>query len=232
MPIIVDEVVISVEVANQAAGGAGAGGGAVADRRTSRRWSAECVERVLDDSARAGGALRWPTGGTLEQLTIQAYEAADYSGSPVATFEAYVNPNEITLGYEIEYDAAQGAGHHRQPHELQEDEAGRPVADLLPRRHRRQRPRVDVQQRGRAVPDRHRLQRQDPPAQLPEGGVGHAAGQALRAEERRRSPTSCSSPTACRCAPSSPPTFSRQLRRPDARRAGAGRVARPDARAR
>jgi nucleoid-associated protein YgaU len=48
--------------------------------------------------------------GTLERLTIKAYEAADYSGSPVATFEAYVNPNEITLAYEIEYDAAQGAG--------------------------------------------------------------------------------------------------------------------------
>jgi nucleoid-associated protein YgaU len=48
--------------------------------------------------------------GTLERLTIKAYEAADYSGSPIATFEAYVNPNEITLGYEIEYDAAQGAG--------------------------------------------------------------------------------------------------------------------------
>src|SRR5688500_19293547 len=48
--------------------------------------------------------------GTLERLTIKAYEKADYSGSPVATFEAYVNPNEITLGYEIEYDAAQGAG--------------------------------------------------------------------------------------------------------------------------
>ena len=48
--------------------------------------------------------------GTLERLVIKAYEAPDYSGSPVATFEAYVNPNEITLAYEIEYDAAQGAG--------------------------------------------------------------------------------------------------------------------------
>lgn len=48
--------------------------------------------------------------GELERLTIKAYEAADYSGSPAATFEAYVNPNEITIGYEIEYDAAQGAG--------------------------------------------------------------------------------------------------------------------------
>jgi contractile injection system tube protein len=48
--------------------------------------------------------------GTLERLVIKAYEAPDYSGSPIDTFEAYVNPNEITLSYEIEYDAAQGAG--------------------------------------------------------------------------------------------------------------------------
>src|SRR5262245_18924129 len=48
--------------------------------------------------------------GTLERLVIKAYESPDYSGSPVSTFESYVNPNEITLSYEIEYDAAQGAG--------------------------------------------------------------------------------------------------------------------------
>lgn len=48
--------------------------------------------------------------GTLEKLVIKAYEKPDYSGSPIGTFEAYVNPNEITLSYEIEYDAAQGAG--------------------------------------------------------------------------------------------------------------------------
>jgi hypothetical protein len=48
--------------------------------------------------------------GTLEKLVIKAYEAPDYSGAEVAAFEAYVNPNEITLSYEVEYDAAQGAG--------------------------------------------------------------------------------------------------------------------------
>ena len=48
--------------------------------------------------------------GTLERLVIKAYEKPDYSGAPVGTFEAYVNPNEITLSYEVEYDAAQGAG--------------------------------------------------------------------------------------------------------------------------
>jgi len=51
-----------------------------------------------------------PDSGTLEKLMIKAYEQPDYSGNPVAEFSAYVNPSEITLGYEIEYDSAQGAG--------------------------------------------------------------------------------------------------------------------------
>jgi len=49
--------------------------------------------------------------GRLEKLTILAYEAPDYAGSPLPDrFEAFVNPAEITLGYEMEYDSAQGAG--------------------------------------------------------------------------------------------------------------------------
>lgn len=48
--------------------------------------------------------------GTLEHLVIKAYEQPDYSGSEVGEFEAYVNPTEITLGYEVEYDSAQGQG--------------------------------------------------------------------------------------------------------------------------
>jgi hypothetical protein len=48
--------------------------------------------------------------GTLEKLMIQAYEQPDYSGQPVSEFAAYVNPNEITLSYEMEYDSAQGSG--------------------------------------------------------------------------------------------------------------------------
>ncbi|MFH1373533.1 MAG: hypothetical protein ABII79_07055 [bacterium] len=49
--------------------------------------------------------------GTLEKLIIKAYQRPDYSGDPEAEFfTAYVNPNEITLSYEIEYDSAQGAG--------------------------------------------------------------------------------------------------------------------------
>lgn len=48
--------------------------------------------------------------GTLEKLTILAYTKPDYAGEPASRFEAYVNPNEITLSYEMEYDSAQGAG--------------------------------------------------------------------------------------------------------------------------
>jgi hypothetical protein len=48
--------------------------------------------------------------GTLEKLLIRAYEAPDYSGQPVGEFAAYVNPSEITLSYEMEYDSAQGSG--------------------------------------------------------------------------------------------------------------------------
>lgn len=49
--------------------------------------------------------------GTLEKLTILSYENADYSDKkPAGKFESYVNPNEITLSYEIEYDSASGSG--------------------------------------------------------------------------------------------------------------------------
>ncbi len=48
--------------------------------------------------------------GTLEKLEIQAYEQPDYSGSAIGAFSAYINPNEITLSYEMEYDSAQGSG--------------------------------------------------------------------------------------------------------------------------
>lgn len=48
--------------------------------------------------------------GTLEKLVILAYTTPNYSGDPIGRFESYVNPNEITLSYEMEYDAAQGSG--------------------------------------------------------------------------------------------------------------------------
>lgn len=48
--------------------------------------------------------------GQLEKLLIKAYDKADYSGQPISQFEAFINPNEITLAYEYEWDAAQGHG--------------------------------------------------------------------------------------------------------------------------
>ncbi|MBS1911436.1 MAG: hypothetical protein JST22_05570 [Bacteroidetes bacterium] len=48
--------------------------------------------------------------GMLERIRIDAYSKPDYSGGIVGTFEAFVNPNELTLAYEIEYDSAQGSG--------------------------------------------------------------------------------------------------------------------------
>jgi len=48
--------------------------------------------------------------GELEKLVILAYTKPDYSGASASKFESYVNPNEITLSYEMEYDAAQGSG--------------------------------------------------------------------------------------------------------------------------
>lgn len=48
--------------------------------------------------------------GTLEKLTIQCFTSPDYSGSASDSFVAFLNPAEITLAYEYEYDSAQGAG--------------------------------------------------------------------------------------------------------------------------
>lgn len=48
--------------------------------------------------------------GELEKLLIKAYTQADYSGDVFGEFEAYVNPNEITLAYEMEYDSSQASG--------------------------------------------------------------------------------------------------------------------------
>lgn len=45
MPIIIDEVIISVEVSNQASGGAPSALPAIEDKQVI---IAECVERVLD----------------------------------------------------------------------------------------------------------------------------------------------------------------------------------------
>ena len=47
MPVIVDEIVISVEVTNQASGGATPAGGGLGTEERQTLVS-ECVERVLD----------------------------------------------------------------------------------------------------------------------------------------------------------------------------------------
>jgi phage tail protein X len=51
-----------------------------------------------------------PGAGLLEKLVITAFTRPDYSSPPVGVFAAYVNPSEITLSYEMEWDGAQGAG--------------------------------------------------------------------------------------------------------------------------
>jgi Contractile injection system tube protein len=48
--------------------------------------------------------------GELEKLTILSYENPDYSDQDFKRFEAYVNPSEITIAYEVEYDSTQGSG--------------------------------------------------------------------------------------------------------------------------
>lgn len=49
--------------------------------------------------------------GRLEKLVVQAYSAPDFAeGSKLDVFEAYVNPSELTIAYEMEYDSAQGSG--------------------------------------------------------------------------------------------------------------------------
>lgn len=49
-------------------------------------------------------------GGTLEKLTVFAHAEPDYSDQAIDSFAAFVNPAELTLAYEVEYDAAQGSG--------------------------------------------------------------------------------------------------------------------------
>lgn len=48
--------------------------------------------------------------GTLEKVIIHAHTTPDCSDSAIDSFEAWVNPNEITLAYEMEYDTGQGSG--------------------------------------------------------------------------------------------------------------------------
>jgi hypothetical protein len=51
----------------------------------------------------------------LERLVIKAFETPDYKDQATDEFEAFVNPSEITIGYELEYDATQGTGTTNSP---------------------------------------------------------------------------------------------------------------------
>jgi len=62
--------------------------------------------------------------GRLERLTIQAFESADYAEPPATQFEAYVNPSEITVAYEMEYDSAQGSGTTNSRMEFKKEKPG------------------------------------------------------------------------------------------------------------
>lgn len=62
--------------------------------------------------------------GMLEKLMIEAYETPDYSSAPIATFRANVNPSEITVAYEMEYDSAQGAGTTNSRMEFKKEKPG------------------------------------------------------------------------------------------------------------
>jgi hypothetical protein len=48
--------------------------------------------------------------GELEKLIIRSHEQPDFSDEPVGEFEAYVNPHELTIAYEMEYETSQGSG--------------------------------------------------------------------------------------------------------------------------
>jgi hypothetical protein len=49
--------------------------------------------------------------GELEKIKIQAFKEPDCPASgKINEFTAYINPAEITLSYEMEYDSAQGSG--------------------------------------------------------------------------------------------------------------------------
>lgn len=48
--------------------------------------------------------------GELVKFKIEAFQEADYSGSPVDTFTVMFNPNNYSRRYEVEYHERQGAG--------------------------------------------------------------------------------------------------------------------------
>ncbi len=47
--------------------------------------------------------------GEVERLRIEAFKRPNFS-DPAGTFVAFVNPTELTVSFDVEYDSAQGAG--------------------------------------------------------------------------------------------------------------------------
>jgi hypothetical protein len=48
--------------------------------------------------------------GETERLKILAFETPDYSSTAIESFEAFLNPNELTIAYEMEFESEQGQG--------------------------------------------------------------------------------------------------------------------------
>lgn len=51
-----------------------------------------------------------PGAAHRNKLRIEAHNKPDYSDGAIAMFEAYVNPGELTIAYEIEYTGSQAPG--------------------------------------------------------------------------------------------------------------------------
>jgi LysM repeat protein len=51
-----------------------------------------------------------PETGELEKLIIRAHAQADFSDEAIGEFTAYVNPHELTIAYDMEYEESQGSG--------------------------------------------------------------------------------------------------------------------------
>jgi hypothetical protein len=50
------------------------------------------------------------TPGELTKFRVEAHDKPDYSDKAVETYEAYVNPAEVTVAFEVDYNSSQGSG--------------------------------------------------------------------------------------------------------------------------
>src|SRR5574343_1095383 len=93
--------------------------------RKSRHWSRNASPACWKSCAIGRSRNMIPAAsGRLEKLRIQAFTTPDYSGAAAQEFAAYVNPSEITLGYEVEYDAAQDSGKNNSRMEFKKNKPG------------------------------------------------------------------------------------------------------------